>query len=117
MLNRIHNTWRHWLSSMPETSCSRLQARFKDQLEIQALLENAGWKLKRNHGKDVVTMQAELPSTLATANLDKRAFVPITNPRLAEIGGTMDQRMVAQFFTGHYITALPLVRVAGPNSR
>lgn len=59
-----------------------MQARFKDQLEIQALLENAGWKLRKNHVKDSASMQAELPVALKTANLDKRAFVPITNPRL-----------------------------------
>ena len=66
---------------LPDSLHPSPQTRFKDQLEIQALLENAGWKLKRNHGKDGVSMQADLPMELRAANVDKRAFVPITNPR------------------------------------
>ncbi len=49
---------------------------------MQALLERAGWDLKKNHGKNSVSMQADLAAELRAANMDKRAFVPITNPRL-----------------------------------
>ncbi len=57
------------------------QTRFKDQLEVQDILLTVGKKLKETHQKDGVAMQAELPTALKSSNVDKRAFIPITNPR------------------------------------
>ena len=45
------------------------------------MLENISKQLKEKYDKDGVAMQAALPSALNTTDIDKRAFVPITNPR------------------------------------
>ena len=55
--------------------------RFKDQVEIQELLEEVGTNLSEEHGRDAVAMQAALPEALKKMNLNKRAFTPISNPR------------------------------------
>ena len=52
---------------------------------MQNLLQGIGKKLREDHGKDQMAMQAALPRALKKAQLDRRAFFPVSNPRSVQL--------------------------------